>query len=174
MHGPGRGSQVRFRAMTGAASRGVAEPETIEQHGERARLASWRADGQVAHLSPTAMRPLSAAFVDSCLERLRARGFTFVVTSALSEAECAGFLRAGFDVQEELELLAHDLDGIPAVDHRLRRPWRRDRPRVLAVDAHRLRLVLAAPPGRPRRRAGGDAVGAVPGPRPAATASTPT
>jgi len=131
--------------MTGAASRGlsggwprapgVAAPETIEQRGERARLASWRADGAVAHLSPTATRPLSANFVDSCLERLRARGFTFVVTSALSEAECAGFLRAGFDVQEELKLLAHDLDAIPDVQHRLRRPRRGDRPRVLVVDA---------------------------------------
>jgi ribosomal-protein-alanine N-acetyltransferase len=134
VHRSGRGSQVRLRAMTRAASRGVTEPETIEQHGERARLASWRADGQVAHLSPTAMRPLSAAFVDSCLERLRARGFTFVVTSALSDVESAGFLRAGFEVQEELELLSHDLDRIPGVDHRLRRPWRGDRPRVLAVD----------------------------------------
>jgi ribosomal protein S18 acetylase RimI-like enzyme len=121
--------------MTGAASRGVAsEPETIEQRGERARLARWRADDHVAHLSPTAMRPLSAAFVDSCLDRLRARGFTSVVTSALSEAESVGFLRAGFDVQEELELLSHDLVAIPRVDHRLRRPWRSDRPRVLAVD----------------------------------------
>jgi ribosomal protein S18 acetylase RimI-like enzyme len=88
----------------------------------------------VAHLSPAAMRPLSATFVDSCLDRLRARGFTSVVTSALSEAECAGFLRAGFDVQEELELLAHDLNSIPEVAHRLRRPWQRDRPRVLTVD----------------------------------------
>jgi ribosomal protein S18 acetylase RimI-like enzyme len=114
---------------------GVAEPETIEQRGQRARLASWRADGLVAHLSPTAMRPLSADFVDSCLERLRARGFTFVVTSALSEAECAGFFRAGFGVQEELELLAHDLQNIPEARHRLRRPGRRDRPRVLAVDS---------------------------------------
>ena len=75
MHSSGRGCQVRWRPMTRAASRGVTEPETIEQHGERARLASWRADGQVAHLSPTAMRPLSAAFVDSCVDRLRARGF---------------------------------------------------------------------------------------------------
>jgi ribosomal protein S18 acetylase RimI-like enzyme len=121
--------------MTWAASRGVTEPETIEQHGERARLAIWRADGQVAHLSPTAMRPLSASFVDSCLERLRARGFTFVVTSALSEEESAGFRSAGFGVQEELELLTHDLDRIPGVDHRFRRPRRGDRPRVLAVDS---------------------------------------
>jgi ribosomal-protein-alanine N-acetyltransferase len=114
---------------------GVAEPETIEQRGERARLASWQADGQVAHLSPTAMRPLSADFVASCLDQLRARGFTSVVTSALSEAECSGFLKAGFDVQEELELLAHDLYAIPEVVERLRRPRRSDRPRVLAVDA---------------------------------------
>lgn len=131
----GRDSQVRWRAMTGAASRGVAEPETIEQRGERARLASWRADGQVAHLSPTALRPLSAAFVDSCLDRLRARGFTFVVTSALAPDECTGFLRAGFTVQEELELLAHDLGTVPPVLHHLRRPRRTDRPRVLEVDA---------------------------------------
>jgi ribosomal protein S18 acetylase RimI-like enzyme len=135
VHPSGRGCQVRLRAMNRAASRGVTEPETIEQHGERARLASWRADGQVAHLSPTAMRPLSAAFVDSCLERLRARGFTVVVTSALSAEESAGFLKAGFGVQEELELLSHDLERIPGVDHRLHRPWRRERPRVLAVDA---------------------------------------
>jgi ribosomal protein S18 acetylase RimI-like enzyme len=121
--------------MTGATSREVAAPETIEQQGERARLASWRADGQVAHLSPTALRPLSAAFVDSCLDRLRARGFTFVVTSALSHDECSGFLRAGFDIQEELELLAHDLAAIPAVSHRLRRPRRSDRARVLDVDS---------------------------------------
>jgi len=121
--------------MTRAASRGVAEPETIEHHGERARLASWRADGQVAHLSPTAMRPLSAGFIDSCLERLRARGFTLVVTSALSEEESAGFLRAGFGVQEKLELLSHDLERIPSVDDRLRRPRRSDRRRVLEVDS---------------------------------------
>ena len=132
---PGRGSQVRLPVMTRAASRGVAEPETIEQHGERARLASWRADGQVAHLSPTAMRPLSAGFIESCIERLRARGFTLVVTSALSKEESAGFLRAGFEVQEKLELLTHDLQKIPVGDHRLRRPWRSDRPQVLAVDA---------------------------------------
>src|SRR5439155_7992793 len=66
--------------------------------------------------------------------RRRARGCTFVVTRALSEAESAGFLRAGFDVQEELELLAHELNAIPEVGHRLRRPRRRERSRVLTVD----------------------------------------
>jgi len=137
VHEGGGRRRVRWAAMTGAASRRLAdrEPETVERRGERARLASWRCDGEVAHLSPVAARPLSADFVRSCLDRLRARGFRFVVTSALAEAECAGFFRAGFEVREELELLAHDLDAIPDVAHRLRRPRRRERPRVLAVDA---------------------------------------
>jgi ribosomal protein S18 acetylase RimI-like enzyme len=128
--------RVRWAAMTGAASRKVAErePETIERRGERARLASWRSEGDVAHLSPVAPRPLSADFVGSCLDRLRARGFRFVVTSALSDGECAGFFGAGFDVREELELLAHDLNATPEVTHRLRRPHRRERRRVLVVD----------------------------------------
>jgi ribosomal protein S18 acetylase RimI-like enzyme len=121
--------------MGAGRTSGRCEPETIERRGERARLASWRADGEVAHLSPVAMRPLSADFVGSCLDRLRARGFTFVVTSALSEAESTGFRRAGFDVQEELELLAHDLNAIPDVGHRLHRPHRGERPRVLVIDA---------------------------------------
>jgi ribosomal-protein-alanine N-acetyltransferase len=130
------GAPAEAAGADGDVKGGVAEPETIERRGERARLASWRADGQVAHLSPTAMRPLSADFVGSCVDRLRAQGFTSVVTSALSEGECAGFLRAGFDVQEELELLAHDLkNAIPDVRHRLRRARRGDRPRVLTVDS---------------------------------------
>jgi ribosomal protein S18 acetylase RimI-like enzyme len=114
---------------------GVAKPETIERRGERARLARWRTDDRVAHLSPTVTQPLSAEFVGSCLERLRDRGFTSVVTSALSEEECSGFVRVGFEVQEQLELLAHDLRAIPAVTYRLRRARRVDRPRVLTVDA---------------------------------------
>ncbi|HVW32892.1 MAG TPA: GNAT family N-acetyltransferase [Acidimicrobiia bacterium] len=120
--------------MAAGRPSGRCEPETIEQRGERARLASWRSDDRVAHLSPTVTRPLSASFIGACLDRLRARGFTSVVTSALSEPECAGFFRAGFEVQEELELLAHDLNAIPEVRHRLRRPWRRERARVLVVD----------------------------------------
>src|SRR5258708_29283904 len=135
----------------------------MEQRGERARVASWSADGKVAHLSPTAMRPLSADFVGSCLERLRARGFTSVVTSALSEAECAGFLRAGFDVQEELELLAHELNAIPEVHHRLRRPPERPAPGP-GRRRRGVRIVLAPPPGGARGRARRDPLGALPGP----------
>ena len=109
--------------------------QTIERLGERARLATWRGDGIVAHLAPAATRPLSAEFVTECLDWLRARGFRSVVTSALSTSECEGFLRAGFDLHEHLDLLAHDLGGLPSVPRGLRRARRRDRPLVIEVDA---------------------------------------
>ncbi|MGH9283580.1 MAG: GNAT family N-acetyltransferase [Acidimicrobiales bacterium] len=113
--------------------------QTIERLGERARLATWRGDGVVAHLAPTATRPLSAAFVADCLEWLRSQGYRSVVTSALSPAECQGFLQSGFDLQEELDLLSHDLRGVPPWPRprtrRLRRARRRDRPAVVEVDA---------------------------------------
>jgi ribosomal protein S18 acetylase RimI-like enzyme len=114
--------------------------QTIERLGERARLATWRGDGVVAHLAPAATKPLSAVFVTDCLDWLRARGYQSVVTSALSSNECRGFLEAGFDLHEELDLLAHDLGGLPPRPRGLRRARRRDRPAVIEVDA------LAFPP----------------------------
>jgi ribosomal protein S18 acetylase RimI-like enzyme len=113
--------------------------QTIERLGERARLATWRGDGRVAHLAPTATRPLSAGFVSDCLGWLRDRGYQSVVTSALSPPECRGFLQTGFDVQEELDLLSHDLRGVapwPRPRARaVRRARHRDRPAVIEVDA---------------------------------------
>jgi ribosomal-protein-alanine N-acetyltransferase len=109
--------------------------QTIERLGERARLATWRGDGIVAHLAPAAARPLSAEFVTDCLGWLRERGYRSVVTSALSAPECQGFLRTGFELHEELDLLAHDLSGLPPGPRGLRRARRRDRPVVIEVDA---------------------------------------
>ncbi|MGH9037690.1 MAG: GNAT family N-acetyltransferase [Acidimicrobiia bacterium] len=109
--------------------------QTIERLGERARLATWRGDGIVAHLAPAATTPLSVEFITDCLEWLRARGYGSVVTSALSSRECGGFLRAGFDLHEELDLLAHDLTGLPSVPRGLHRARRRDRPVVIELDA---------------------------------------
>jgi ribosomal protein S18 acetylase RimI-like enzyme len=109
--------------------------QTIERRGERARLANWRGDRLVAHLSPAAGSPLSAEFVTCCMDWLRERGYTSVVTSALSRQECVGFLKAGFDIQEELELLSHDLAHLPKVPRGLRRARGSDRLSVLEVDA---------------------------------------
>lgn len=140
--------------------------ETLERLGERARLAAWRGDQLVAHLSPAALTPLSPEFVTCCLERLRGRGFKSVVTSALSSRESHGFLRAGFDVHEELDLLSHDLKSIPPVPKgMLHRARKRDWDEVLMVDglafqtfwqlgADGLREALAATPQVRFRTAG--------------------
>lgn len=82
--------------------------------------------------------PPSAAFLRQCLVTLRQRGFSRVVTGALSPGEQRGFLAAGFAVEQRLHLLSIDLDeslepippGLP-----LRRAGRRHRAQVLAVDA---------------------------------------
>lgn len=106
---------------------------------ERARTGSWRGDREVAVLMPVPSAPLpSAEFLERCLEVLRQRGFTRVVTGALSPIEQVGFLDAGFDVAERLHLLGIDCGpGVPPVPAGLAlRPVRRRHHRaVLAVDA---------------------------------------
>ena len=106
--------------------------------GERARAAHWRGDREVALLSPVPNAPPpSVEFLRRCMDTLAARGFRRVVTGALSPSEQAGFLAAGFDVEQRLHLLAIDLTadlprvppGVP-----LRRVKRRRRMEVLEVD----------------------------------------
>jgi ribosomal-protein-alanine N-acetyltransferase len=106
--------------------------------GERARAAYWRGDREIALLSPLPdAPPPSVEFLRRCMDTLAARGFRRVVTGALSPLEQAGFLAAGFDVEQRLHLLAIDLTaGLPAVPAGLplrRVTWRR-RTDVLAVD----------------------------------------
>lgn len=93
----------------------------------------------MAHLAPAAgSGPMSAPFVRHCADRLAAQGFTRVVTAALAPAEQAGFVSAGFAVEQQLHLLAHDLAGLPAVRPapgvRLRRARPTDIDAVVAVD----------------------------------------
>lgn len=111
--------------------------DVIRWGRERVRTGPWRGERLVAYLSPLPDAPLpSALFVRRCLDQLAARGFQRVITSALSPAEQAGFLGAGFEVHERLHLLEHDLRDIPRVDTSgLRRAVAADHPAVLAVDA---------------------------------------
>jgi ribosomal protein S18 acetylase RimI-like enzyme len=86
---------------------------------------------------PTAPIP-SAEFLKRCLDVLRDRGFTRVVTGALTPIEQVGFLDAGFAVAERLHLL--DIDCGPELPApppglRLRPVRRRDHAAVLRVDA---------------------------------------
>jgi ribosomal protein S18 acetylase RimI-like enzyme len=80
---------------------------------------------------------LSSEFVGYCLRELSGRGFSRVVTGALSPLEQAGFLAAGFDVEQHLSLLSIDISpGVPTVPPglRLRRVRGRQFDEVLAVD----------------------------------------
>ena len=104
---------------------------------EQVRTGPWRGDHRIAYLAPTAQQPApSAEFIRRCLEMLAQRGFTRVVTGALSPLEQTGFLAAGFEVEERLHLLGHDLRELPTATATplMRRARRRDRPGVLAVD----------------------------------------
>jgi len=112
--------------------------DVIRWGRERARAGRWRGEGDVAILNPVPNAPVpSAEFLRRCLETLASRGYHRVVTGALSPLEQAGFLAAGFDVQERLHLLGMDLAGpLPPVPpgHPLRRVRRDRRQDVLAVD----------------------------------------
>lgn len=116
----------------------TAEVDVIRWGPERARTTPWRGDRSVAYLTPIPDAPVpSAAFVLRCCEELSRRGFTRVVTSALSAPEQGGFRAAGFEVTEELHLLAHDMRSLPPappVAATLRRADDADRPVVLTID----------------------------------------
>ena len=116
---------------------GAPRVDVIRWGPERARAGPWRGDQQVAYLSPVVDAPVpSAAFVRRCLDHLAARGYRRVVTGALSPTESSGFLAAGFEISEQLHLLAHDLSAIPEIEApaRFRRGSRGDEAAVLEVD----------------------------------------
>jgi ribosomal protein S18 acetylase RimI-like enzyme len=114
-----------------------ARSAVLEWGRERVRVGRWKGDARVALLSPATDGPVpSAPFLRHCLETLAAEGYDGVVTAALTVPEQAPFLAAGFEEQERLRLLIHDLRDLPAApDAKLRRASDADRPKVLAVDA---------------------------------------
>lgn len=109
----------------------------LEWGHERVRVGRWKGGTGVALLSPAADGPLpSAGFLQRCLRRLVEDGYREVVTTALTLPEQAPFLAAGFEEQERLRLLSHDLRHLPpSPEVNLRRAFERDRPAVLTVDA---------------------------------------
>lgn len=113
------------------------DSDVLKSGRERLRTGPWRGHGEIACLSPLPDGPLpSVAFVRHCLDQLAAQGFSRVVTTALSVPEQAGFLGAGFRVEENLHLLVHDLSSLPPLPAApLRRATHRDRRGVLEVDA---------------------------------------
>lgn len=103
----------------------------------RIRVGPWHGDERIAYLAPIGDGPAPGPNdVRLTLDRLSRSGYGEAVTAAIGPLEAHGFVLAGFEVHERLHLLARDLrelpDPPPADLHRARR---KDRPRVLEVDA---------------------------------------
>lgn len=117
---------------------GAPSLDILRSGREQARTGRWRGDSRVALLTPVPSAPVpSPTFVRHCLGELAARGFTRVLTGALSPAEQAGFLAVGFEVTERLHLLSLDLTaGLPprTPGPGPSRARRRDLDAVTAVD----------------------------------------
>lgn len=111
--------------------------DVLRSGSERLRTGPWRGNVKIACLSPLPEGPPpSGVFVRHCLEELAAQGFERVLTTALSVPEQAGFLDAGFLVEDHLHLLVHDLQRLPRpAQERTMRATHNDRHRVLDVDA---------------------------------------
>jgi ribosomal protein S18 acetylase RimI-like enzyme len=112
--------------------------EMLQWGPNQLRVGPWRGDASIAQVVPAPGQTFSVSSVMELLDRLRLEGYVSVLTPALSDIEQAPFLDAGFRVTERLHLLRRSLIGgidPPAREVRLRRGRRRDRPRVLQVDA---------------------------------------
>jgi ribosomal protein S18 acetylase RimI-like enzyme len=110
---------------------------TLRLAGGWARIGPWHDHADVAHLVLATEAVLPPQSVQDCAARVRAAGFTAVVTSPLTMAAAAPFLDAGFVAREHLHLLVHRLERAPPGPTSrlsLRRAWRGDRAAVTALD----------------------------------------
>lgn len=100
------------------------------------RVGPWRGSDRIGLITPLeGPRPATAAIVERACAVLSERGFAEALTGALAPEERRGFIDAGFELRDELVLLAHHLDHVPAAPGAgLRRGRRRDRPPALDVD----------------------------------------
>jgi ribosomal protein S18 acetylase RimI-like enzyme len=108
---------------------------TLRWRGGWARIGPFRSDADVARLTMGTDAPPSPSVIERCLGEAQARSYKAVVTNALSQADSAPFVDAGFAVRERLHLLAHDLDQLPPPTGSTRRARRHDHPAILDLDA---------------------------------------
>ena len=113
--------------------------EVINVGAEQYRLGAWRGHPTVGYLVPlTPPERLSRAGLERSLRKLSAKGYTEVLTAALTAREQLVFAQWGFTLYERLHLLQHDLRELPqprAVTARVGAAHRWDRAAVLEVDA---------------------------------------
>ncbi|MEO8694931.1 MAG: GNAT family N-acetyltransferase [Acidimicrobiales bacterium] len=112
--------------------------EVINVGAEQYRLGAWRGHPTVGYLVPlTPPERLSRIGLERSLGQLSARGYTEVLTAALTAREQQVFSQWGFTLYERLHLLQHDLRNLaprPTIPARLNAAHRWDRPAVLEVD----------------------------------------
>ncbi len=108
---------------------------TLRWRGGWARIGPFRSNGDVARLTMGVDAPPSASVIERCLGEAQSRSYKAVVTNALSAADSAPFVDAGFSVRERLHLLAHDLVELPPAVGSTRRARRHDHESVLDIDA---------------------------------------
>ena len=131
---PGPRVDLRVRSAPVASRTGE---RTLRLAGGWARIGPWQDHADVAHLALPTEAGLPPRAVQDCAARVRASGFTAVVTSPLTMAAAAPFLEAGFVVREHLHLLVQRLERAPPAPTPgplLRRAWRGDRAVVTALD----------------------------------------
>ena len=108
---------------------------TLRWRGGWARIGPFRSDAEVARLTMGTDAPPSPSVIERCLGEAQARSYKAVVTNALSQADSAPFVDAGFAVRKRLHLLAHDLDQLPPPTGSTRRARRHDHTAILDLDA---------------------------------------
>ncbi len=107
--------------------------ELIALEGQHLRLGPWRGSHDVAYLA--LLGEPRRRVLEAALERVRARGFSQVITSAVAEPDIDPFVELGFVEHERLHLLAHDISGVRPVSWRATRRARpADRSDVLRID----------------------------------------
>jgi ribosomal protein S18 acetylase RimI-like enzyme len=115
--------------------------QSLTVGGARFRTGRWRGRPELAYLVPlSAAHTLGTDTLTEARTRLRARGFTEVVTAAVPPPERDAFLRDEFVDHERLHLLRFDLRALDRrhlwrIDRRIRRARPADWPSLLEVDA---------------------------------------
>jgi GNAT superfamily N-acetyltransferase len=114
---------------------GPMSAHTLRWRSGWARIGPFRSNTEVARLTMGTDAPPTPSVIERCLGEIQARSYKAVVTNALSAADSAPFVDAGFAVRERLHLLAHDLHHLPPATGSTRRARRHDHPAILELDA---------------------------------------
>lgn len=131
---------LSFEPRTRLGSRhrhgGLTKTVAIAAGGQRLRVARWHGCSDTALVAPSRPgRSLGRSDVERCVTLLNRAGVKQAFTPALNWLEAEPFFQAGFEVHENLYLLAHTLHGLsPRSPHRVRRARRVHQTQVLALD----------------------------------------